>query len=387
MGLAQAHALGRQQRVFIVDEGATPNVLAKATAASALRVKSSSIKETTPRENRMDARDTRSRTERITRAKEVEWALSAYMLTGMDPGDVTSRLHPLLRALFGGYTNTPGTSDVYSLSSTQVPRSLSITRQPLEGRVQEIAIGCVVNQATFSLSQGDEPSVEFSGPGLRYAQAMGQTTTSTVGAGTTKTLATVEGLTVDSVIAFADSTGANERNNSGAGYRITNIAGNVITIETSDTSANGDLVYPYTPTPTDVGTPIAGIIGSLTLDSVACPIKSFSLTINNNNAVITEALEAGASDHVFGDRDVTGTLTVRARADLIRHFALRRGFVARDLDIVCGAAGNRWTFALPTIEIDATGEMNLPVGNEEGDFELPFVALGSGENEITLTID
>jgi hypothetical protein len=386
MGLVQAHALGRQQRVFIVDEG-TPNALAKATAASALRVKSSSLKEVTPRENRADARDTRSRTERITRAKEVEWALSAYMLTGMDPGDVTSRLHPLLRAVFGGYTNTPGTSDLYTLSSTQVPRSLSITRQPLEGRVQEIGIGCVVNQATFSLSQGDEPMAEFSGPGLRYAQAMGQTTTSTVGAGTTKTLSTVEGLTVDSVVAFADSNGANERNNGGAGYRITAINGLVITLEALDTSASGNIVYPYTPTPTDVGSPISGIIGALTLDSVACPIKSFSLTIANNNAVITEALEANASDHVFGDRDVTGTLTVRARADLIRHFALRRGFTARDLDIVCGAAGNRWTFALPTIEIDATAEMNLPVGNEEGDFELPFTSLGSGENEITLLID
>lgn len=389
MGLTQAHALGRQTRFFAALEGATPGTLVKATAGAGLRIKSSSIKETIPREPRSDARDTRSLVERITRASEVEWAVSAYMLTGNDPGDVTSRLHPLLYALCGTYTNTPGTSDVYTLASTQVPRALSLVRQPLEGWVQEAAIGAIVNTAKFSLSQGAEPMVEFSGPALTYAHAMGRVATTTTGAGAAKVLASSKGYSVNSVVAFSDSAGANERNNSGAGYRVTavNHTTNTITLEASDTSASGDLVYPYTPTPTDVGTPISGIIGSLQLDSGAVPIKSFELSINNNNAMITEALEANATDAVFGWRDVTGTITVRARRDLVAEFAKRRLFEARDLDIVCGAAGNRWSFALPTIEVDASAEMNLPVGNEEGEFTLPFTALGTGENELSITLD
>jgi hypothetical protein len=73
--------------------------------------------------------------------------------------------HLLWRALFGKYTNTPGTSDVYECDDVTkfIDQWHYVKGSPLTGTVsQEAALSCAVSQGVIEFG-GDFATVEFSG--------------------------------------------------------------------------------------------------------------------------------------------------------------------------------------------------------------------------------
>jgi hypothetical protein len=78
--------------------------------------------------------------------------------------------HPALLAMFGKYTNTPNTSDLYELQVGTYPLSFVLWRwiQEITGEdvvMQEMIFGCLVNQAKFAFGQ-DFATLDLSGPAL-----------------------------------------------------------------------------------------------------------------------------------------------------------------------------------------------------------------------------
>ena len=382
MGLVQAHALGRMRKCFAVDE-VTPGTQVKATATDAFRVLDGGITWTAGLEPRADARDTASMQEMIERAGEVAWQFRTYLLTGLDPGDVRSDLHPLLYAGLGGFAAGAGVSDVYSLSDSQVLRTLSLYEEASEV-LQRCSFGSVVNTIKISLAQGAEPLFEFAGPALSYAEVSGRTTISGGGATSATQAVTDTGpFQAGGIVQVGALT------NTGAGYKINSVTdGASITLESSITTTGAEVVKAFLPTPTTVGTPIAGITGSVTINGTACPVTGFEVTLDNGIASLTEALAALPGDMRRGIRKVTGKLSIRARADLLTYLGARRRTTAKDLAVICGAAGNRITIDLPTVQLMRDSNVDLPQ-EDEGVFDLNFTALSpsSAAAEMTLTID
>ena len=137
-----------------------------------------------------------------------------------------------------------------------------------------------------------------------------------------------------------------------------------------------------------MGTPIAGILGSLTLDGTPVPIVSFDVSVaNNNKGISDEAFVAGTSDYIPGFRDVTGTVTVRCSRDLAIQVGKRLSFESQPIVVTCGdTAGSKLEISVPQAEFEVTG-VDTPTADEVM-ISMPFRGLSSAEtaeDEIQVT--
>lgn len=392
MGQSQKHALGRNQRFYAVPE-TTFGTFVKPTGANALKVLTSTVEFGQERVERNDARQTRSWLERITRRKTVGWSLEKFLLPS-GTADVPPDDGPLLKAALGVETINGGTSVVYSLAAAQAALgSLTLVRE-LNGVLMEAIVGAWVEAMTISISGGEEPKISFEGGA---ADHIGTGATGIVNGAQAALDTAIElnpgkaaAYDVGSVVAFVDAAGAVVDDNAGAGFEVTNVddAGDILTISPGlvNPLAGGERTIPFVPTEVTAGSAIAGIVGDLQLDSVSLPVTAAEVSVTNNNKALNdEAFQDKVTDYFPQNRDVVGSLTVRARRDEIAELGERKKFTVRDLDIVFGSgAGTTWSLDLPTIEMDFSA-VEVPE-SEEASFSLPFRSLGaSGEDEFTLT--
>jgi hypothetical protein len=386
MGVVTPHALGRQQKFFAKAES-TFNTFAKPAATDALKVLKSEMSFRQDRKDRIDARQSRSVLERITGRKECTWSLDKYVLPNGSAGTAPDD-GPLWKALLGVETVNGGSSVVYTPSASQTALGSLTLQRHMSDVVQEAVTGAWVESATVKMSGGDEPKVTFSGGAADHVHtgaAVLEVIANAGAADITLTLATVANVQIGSIVAV----GADD--NSSAGYQITSVntatgvcgVSPVLAVGAAD-EAN---VLPFAPSETTAGSPIAGTLGSITIDSVSALITDAEVTIKNNIKPITdEAFEDNASDYVCGYREVTGVLGLRGRRDFFIHVGKSKLFGAKDLVIICGSTAG----ARLKIDIDYAEFEFSPVDVPESDevmFKIPFKALGNsaGENEVSVT--
>jgi hypothetical protein len=177
----------------------------------------------------------------------------------------------------------------------------------------------------------------------------------------------------------------------GALGRVTSVnrATGVVTTD-SGSAFSAELITPYSPTPSvNAAAPLNGITGSLALTgptATSLPITAFEMTLANNiKAINDEAFTDSITDFVTGYRTVTGSLSVRARADQMKEIILRKLFEQRDIQITIGSGtGTSVVIDMNQAEFDFSA-IEIPEA-EEATFELPFTALGSsGDDEMSLT--
>jgi hypothetical protein len=405
MGLSQVHALGRNTRMFARRETALASSSTSANvvhprAADAFKVLKASIKGTQARKDRMDARQTRSTIERILGMKTVEWSIEKYAMgsgtAGTPPND-----HPLWQGAFGTYANTPSTSDVYTPADTQA--ALGSTMLAMEHNQASLikAVGSWVESWKFTAKGGDEPRVVFAGGACDWIFTGPSTTSGSLSGGESSvTVQTndADNFEVGSMIQVGTS------NNSGGnppGHLVTAKAGAVLTITPIIVGAqsSGVDVLPYVPVDTGTtGSPIAGILGSVTLTGTAAsagdniiPITECEVELVNNIKPFTDqAFTATVPDYIPGFRTVKGSITLRARKDQMIRLGHYRNdsFTQRVLTITCGStAGQRIIIAMNNVEIEVP-DFDVPE-SEEALIKLSFVALGTGAgaNEITVTFN
>lgn len=383
MGVSNAHALGRERRFYVKAES-TPGTFAKPAGTDAMRVRAANMDWQQQRDNRVDARATRSLLERITNNRVVTWDCTKYLIpsgtqgTAPDDGE-------LWKALFGTETVNASTSVVYSLSSAQALTTLSIVDH-VSDVLQQCLRGAYVGQLTISGSGGDQPQLAFSGGAFDYGGIFGRASVDgTHAAGTTfdTTAATTPLLKSPCVI------GVNSDDNSGAGYEVTDVddGTNQITLASSHGGfSGGENVDAFMPTVTTAGSPVAGINGSCVIDSTTFLITAFEIVINNNvREVADEAFQGGTTDLIPDFREVTGSLTMRARRDTMVEFAERRKLGTSDIALTLGS-GNGTTVVIDLDQVEwEFSPLEVPE-QEEATYTLPFRALGSsGEDEIKVT--
>lgn len=384
MGISNPHALGRNQKFFAKIESAA-GTFDKPAGSDAIKVRSSTFDWQVARDSRIDARQTRSLLERITNKQSVSWSLSKYIIPNGSAGTAPDDAD-LWEAALGSEAVTGGTRVTYSLSASQTIKTLSMVRDFNEV-FQEALRGAVVNQVTLSGSGGDAPTVTFEGFAYDYGFASRAVVDGNHGAGTTfdTTAATTAALRAPCIIKIGTD------DNSGAGYEVSSVDDGTeqITLSASHGGvSNADVVLPIMPTETTAGSPIAGISGSLQLDSTTVPITAFELTLNNNHIEVSDqAFEAGTTDAVPGFREVTGSFTFRARQDLMIWLAERRSYITSDVDLTLGSvAGSKVLIEMPKIELNFQA---IDVPEADGaTITVPFVALGtSGEDELTIKFE
>jgi hypothetical protein len=137
------------------------------------------------------------------------------------------------------------------------------------------------------------------------------------------------------------------------------------------------------------GSPIAGILGSLTLAGNSLPITSFEVTVaNNNKGISDEAFVAGTSDYVPGFRDVTGSLSIRCRRDLAIEIGKRLDFGTQAIVVTCGdTAGKKLIVEIDDAEFEVAA-VDTPQSDEVVvPMNFRALATSAGEDEIVIKFE
>lgn len=397
MSCVQRHALGRELRAYVKAETVCGTYIAPLDE-DAIKVLSTTIDWKQERVFREDSRQTRSHITRVTRKKEVAWSIEKNLLpSGISAATVIDDFE-LFAAAMGAETD--GASIVFSHTAVQTVPTLSITREA-SSVVSEAIYGAWVEDMSISVPGGEEAKVTFGGGAFDSIQTgFADLETALTGGESAFEVLAAEGenFVAGSVVMVGDS-GPHVVTAVTPGTPNYTIAIGVETIV--GVQAQYADIIPYVPDELlQVVDPIAGIIGSLSItpdgsDGVAhpeiadLPVTSFDVALKNNiKPIADEAFRAAVTDIIPGFREITGTISVRARRDMIVHLARRKNFQVHDVLVTIGdTAGSRVKIALPTVEFDST-TLDIPA-SEEGTINLPFVALATvaGEDEMTITFD
>lgn len=397
MGLytSKGHVLGERQRFYRMAES-TVGTFVKPTTAGSMRVLSSNFKTDVPRNDRIDAyMASRDVIERITQQADYSWDMECYMTpSGSLTTPTPPSIDPFLIAAMGTHTDTPATSVVYSLNSSQLLGGLSLTRS-FQELIQEAMWGCIVDQFQINVAGGKEPRIKFSGPAMGYAltgkstlreaEASGQVVLST-------TDTTVHNIMVGSVIQIDDGT------NPDTNLQVTAVSTSTnstitVTPALSNNQDNAAVISPYVPTFTEASTglPTCALAGSITYDSLALEgISSFTLDFKNNYKKIESAFAAANMvDAIGGIRNITGKIQTRLREDNITKFAYRNKFTNVAVTVVIGTVGtgNAWTISMPYCELDYLGQIGYTEqGETPVEFSYTCLANSSLNNSLTITM-
>lgn len=394
MGFSAPHVLGRQQRFYCVRE-ATFGTFVPPLSTSAMKVMKSTFTKEIERRPRSDARQTASLLEQITGMTKVDWSMDCYAVPSGTAG-TPPNIHPLLFGAMGTYVNVAATSDTYSpvdlqnFTSSTGTGTCSLVREFNSTASQRIT-GAWVEGFKLDLKGGDEPKFAFTGGG-RDLFTTGASTLSvaTTGGDSSVTVvpADARNFNVGSLIQVGTS------NNTSAGHLVSavNTSTGVLTISGSTITgvqAIGASVIPFVPVETTSGSPISYTLGSLSLDGTSsgptANIVSAEIQYANKWKPFTDqAFNVTVPDAVKQFREVTGTLTIKARSDMINNLALYEQLVATTRAVVLtsgSTAGNRMVVTMAHVEINKAA-LDVP-DVDEGLIKLPFTALGSsGADEI-----
>jgi len=398
MGVSQLHALGRNRKFYVNEETTyidSENVatdFVKPAGTDAAVVLNASFTPAQERKVRDDARASRSALEQITGKKSATWSVESYVLPNGSAGTAPD-LGPLFKGAMGTETVSGGTRVTYSLNTNQDLGSFTLT-QFFNETFMETLTGCYVNSMTISVAGGEEPKVTFEGEssGLYIP-----TTTSPSAAQLTagESTATVDGSGTGTSFDVHAGEGENFKPGSvisvgsDTDLVVESVSNDTITVDSSITFTDDDEVKPFAPTETVAGSPIAGILGSLTLAGNSLPITSFEVTVaNNNKGIADEAFVAGTSDYVPGFRDVTGSLSIRCRRDLAIEIGKRLDFGTQAIVVTCGdTAGKKLIVEIDDAEFEVAA-VDTPQSDEVV-VPMTFRALATsaGEDEIVIKFE
>lgn len=378
MGNAVPHALGRELK-FYANEESTYGTFAKPAGTDAAKVLATNFEMVEAREGRADSRQTRSLLERITGRREVSWSVESYVLPSGSAGTPPD-IHPMLKNALGTYANVGGTSDTYSPSKTDSDFVGMTLVRHLSDVYMEAIFGAVVQTLGLAVTGTEPARFSFDGFGASWAKT-GYSTASGVYSGGTVDVQANEGENFDagSVVKLGSD------DNSGAGWEVTSVSNDELTISGSPSGSDADAVSPFAPTETTAGSPLWGLTGSFTVGGTAHPITGFNLQVANNfKAINDEHNQNKVTDFIQGLRAVTGDFSFRMRRDQIIRLLTLKNYATAAL--VCGigtVAGKILTANVPYAELEWSA-VEVPEA-EEATVTVPFTALGSsGEDECSL---
>jgi len=341
-------------------------------ATDAFRVTSFEISPNYDRPAVPERRNTRSLQERIAGRKTANFNINLINRPSGTAGTPPD-YHLLLKHAFGTYANASSTSDTYTLLKDPSGLGLSLYRL-LEG-VMEGVYGGVIQNITFGWSGDGFATIDISGVGYDMLWAG---TDAANGAGSSTTA-----LIVDDGDFYGKygvvKIGSDD--NSGAGFQITAVSGQNITLGASASWSDNAAVIPFLPSATLAGSALYGTTGSLSLDGGSSTVSHISGSVQMATGVDLFSRNFGASIPsgviLPEGRSVSGSLNFLVEDN--GNYAILRGEAAnktaQDLKLDIGTtAGSICRIEMPKAEIDTA-----PLSGGDGLIEctLNFTALTS----------
>lgn len=380
MGLIQTPtALGHHARYAALFES-TPGTYNPPTSTDFVKLLTMDLAHTLSHETRDDANEGLDPYETNAGRGDLSWTVEknfSAAAAGTAPPEGV-----FLRALFCGVPVVDsGVSVSYPLLNADPAtayRALTLQRYNNADDVffSRAFTGCMVNEGKFSWSGNDKPKMTFSGKATGIIEA-GRTLTN--GTGTT-----TNALTLDSGTGRYFDVGARINVGSDTNLAVSAQAASGLTLGSSITFADDEVVAPYCPSPSYTAAPILGLTqGTLTYNgTVQADVTSWEINVSRNLAYHEDTYGSTyATDADRGKRVISGKFGVRASRTMLNDLIRRRQFAEVSLAIRVGSSSGRNHLItlgqiLPQIEKDT-----LPASGA-GTLEVPFVALASTEGAV-----
>lgn len=288
-----------------------------------------------------------------------------------------------------GFTETisGGTSAAYALNASN-PSSLQVTKHT--DNLMEVLNGAWVESVNVEVTGNQIPTVNFQGKAASYNHYFGDATTdsstySTSAVGVALAAADAYKIKAGATVAF----GAED--NSGAGYRVTAVSQDGLTLTFTPGLDAGisasQAITPVVPAQTTGGTPSGGVGCGLTIGGTSVGFIDFKLNYQTGTVGLDqEATHNRANRIARGMRSVEGSIKFYFLDENSGY--LGKAWTGATESISCrigpDTAGSRCTIALPAARI-AVAEVETP-GNEVAMYEANFVARQSSSSDDELTI-
>lgn len=384
MGLNLGHVVGEfQQFAAMIQTDKDTFVLP--TTTDFMKVIDTEFGVMKPNEPRDDALEGLDDYETTEGKREVSVTINRFMTPSGSLG-VAPAESVLLRAMMGAAPTGVGggVSVIYPLGTGNVALSLMRRYNSYAPTLMEYIVGFALEEGKFTLAGAEKPRWSFSGPAINHLATGNGQVNGTVTSSTTVPVNAPTGWINTTKVGRGFDIGGRVQigalTNGGVGYAIAGPRADAqIVLGTSGSFANLDAVIPYCPSPTHVGSPLGHTVGSLTVDTLAWPITALEGTVKRNLAIVNdEALAAGMTDAIVQRRNITGKVTVRARADFVNELSRRKDVETRALLVtIGGTAGRIIEISMPRILPDVD---KITVGqNGPGTFEIPFRALAASD--------
>lgn len=328
-----------------------------------------------------DRRGTRSVVQKVAGKKGVSWSVEASVRPSGAAGTAPD-LADVLKNTFGTQTVVTSTSVAYTLLKD--PSGLSGTLYRKLTDILEGCYGAIVQSASFSFASDAFLTASLQGIG---SDVLRSGTGQANGAGSsTATLISDDAshFSKYGIVAIDDD------DNSGAGYQISSISAQTLTLESTASWSDNDAITPMVPTGTITGDPLYGTIGSMSWDggSTTVDIISGSAKINTGLGLFTPyGSDVATKVTLEGER--TAEFEITMLMDSLQYQKVGEAYekVSQNVKLTVGsAAGARVRLNLPQTEIDSpelSGGSGLIQVTLRGD----SIASSSFEDEFNIMFD
>jgi hypothetical protein len=221
----------------------------------------------------------------------------------------TAGTAPMAKVLFESLMGVETTAAVTSVTYSQATTKPSFTLWTKKGHTVFFGAGACCEAGKINFTNKGGAKVDFSGGFMRMGWAGTDAVDGAVAESNSVTVTDGKKFTANAYVQIGDDT------NTGAGYKISSVSGNVLTMADSITCDDAAVIKGYLPEFTCVGTPMESKETSITLDAAATNLKSLSLYINSPVAWQTDEITTSGyvASYVEDRRNITMTIDMLFR--------------------------------------------------------------------------
>lgn len=384
---ANSIAVRRNIDVFVIPETTKGALVVPAAGNYIIPVGMPELNQTpsyTESDEIQNSRDTLDRFQ--DRMSAGTWSMSVYCRPSGTAGTAPME-KTLLLSHYGAETVSASTSVTYSQAIEKPSFSIWVRID----HTMRFCAGATVSDLKISPSTKGALQFDFSG-GFMTSGVVGTQDLSAaiVALDTTFTPDDASCYSVGGLVEFYDVSADTVDDNSGAGYAITgvNTTTNVVTTSAIASAFDvDDMVRPFLPTGTKVGTPIENRKATTQINSISTNVRKFDISVNDPCAYQDDEMTTSGAveDYVPDRRKIDGTISLVMRKNDAKYFVdnLDDGALVPLTLVVGDAAGSIVTITMPqsALDVPSTVDSAPTVG-----LDMPFTSLGNaGEDSMTIT--
>jgi len=282
----------------------------------------------------------------------------------------------LFKSLMGLETVVGSTSVTYGQATTKPSFTLWVKKS----HTVFFGTGACVDKGSLNMTNKGGAMITFSGGFMQMGWAGTDEVDGIVSGSTSVTVQDGKKFTAGAFVKIGSD------DNTGAGYRIASVSGNVLTMDDSISCADEAVIAGWIPDSYSVvGAPLESKETGITIDGAAARLKSLNLDISSPAVYQVDEITTSqyAEDYVEDTRAITGSIDLLFRQDDLSLFYDGLNDVSKAIIATVGSAGGsicKITFPYAELEVP-TVTSNKPTV----DLNATLTALGSsGEDSATI---